>query len=294
MAFSVHAIALLSALIWSLAMVLSKRGLARGGTTMQVSLITGLTDAVVYWGLLFVVYGGNAFDALTLLGIGVFLIAGFVGTGLGRLASFTGIHRVGASVNSAGISTRPLFATLLALFFLGEIITPQVGVGIVVLVVGLILLSLSKGGDIRGWQSHELLLPLGAAGAFAAADVIRRFGLTMTPATALHGVTLNETAGTFAIAVYIVARRREEFRSVSWKTYTIFVVSGVFNAISLLMFFVALQIGPVAVASSLIGTTPLFTTVFAYFLLGDLERITWGVIGGATLVVVGATLITLA
>ena len=287
-------IAILAASIWSFSMVVAKRGLAGGGTTLQVSVLVAAVDTVVYWGVLFVLYGTELTAALTPRAVGIFIVAGIVGTALGRLSSFTGIHRVGASINAAGISTRPLFAAGLALVLLGEPLGLQVGVGIVILVVGLVILSISKGGDIRGWRPRDLLFPLGAAGAFAAADIIRRFGFTTTPATALHGVTLNETAGVVVLAAYVATRRRDAFKAVTRRTYAIFVAAGVFNAISLLLFFIALEIGPVAVASSLIGTTPLFTTIFAFVLLGDLERITPGVVGGATLVVAGAVLITLA
>jgi uncharacterized membrane protein len=60
------------------------------------------------------------------------------------------------------------------------------------------------------------------------------------------------------------------------------------------MFFVALDLGRVAIASSLIATTPLFTAAFAYVLLDDFERITRGDVAGAALVVVGAIVIALA
>ena len=48
-----------------------------------------------------------------------------------------------------------------------------------------------------------------------------------------------------------------------------------------------------SVVDPLVGTQPLFTTAIAYFLLNDLERITWGLIGGVLLVVIGASMIML-
>ncbi|MDX1744947.1 MAG: hypothetical protein R3324_03320 [Halobacteriales archaeon] len=41
------------------------------------------------------------------------------------------------------------------------------------------------------------------------------------------------------------------------------------------------------------ATAPLFTVVFAYFLLGDLERVTKGLVVGVLLVVAGAGLVVL-
>ncbi|MFC6940239.1 EamA family transporter [Salinirubellus sp. GCM10025818] len=294
MATEAYLIAVLSAAIWSLSMVGLKLGLEEGGTSLQASLVVAFTDVAVYWGLLLVLGQVGVFADVSLVGLGAFVLAGVIGTALGRFASFSGIHRVGASVNSAGISTRPLFATALAFVLIDEAVSPQVVGGILLLVGGLVVLSLSRGGDIGGWQAYELLFPLSAAGAFALSDVLRRWGLTTTAATPLHGVALNETAGGLLLAAYVLTRRRDAMDAVSRRTYAIFVGSGVLNALSLLMFFVSLDLGRVAIASSLIATTPLFTAAFAYFLLDDLERITRGVVAGAALVVVGAVVITLA
>jgi drug/metabolite transporter (DMT)-like permease len=294
MATEAYLIAVLSAVVWSLSMVGLKLGLEDGGTSLQASLVVAFVDVAVYWGLLVALGQVGVFAEVGLVGLGAFVLAGAVGTALGRFASFSGIHRVGASVNSAGISTRPLFATALAFLLIGEVVAPQVVGGILLLVVGLVVLSLSRGGDIRGWHAYELLFPLAAAGAFALADVLRRWGLTTTAATPLHGVALNETAGGVLLAAYVLSRRRGAMQDVSRRTYGIFVGSGLLNALSLLLFFVALDLGQVAIASSLIATTPLFTAAFAYVLLDDLERITVGVVAGAALVVGGAVVITLA
>ena len=52
------------------------------------------------------------------------------------------------------------------------------------------------------------------------------------------------------------------------------------------------MMGGVAIVDSLAATTSLFTTIFSAVLLGDVERVTRGVITGAMLVVLGAILIT--
>ena len=99
-----------------------------------------------------------------------------------------------------------MFATLIALVWLGEPVGAQTAAGIVVLVAGLVTLAVSRGGDLSGWSAWELGFP---------------------------------------VAV----------------------------------------VDPIAV------TAPLFTTVFAYFLLRDVERITRGIVLGAALIVAGGALI---
>jgi drug/metabolite transporter (DMT)-like permease len=289
------AVALTAAAIWAVSLILLKRGLAAGGTIIQGSVVVAGVDSVVYWATLggLAVAGEGSFAGFSLAVVPIFIASGVVGTAFGRLLSFDGIDRVGASVNSAAISTRPLFATLLALGVLGEVISVGTAVGIVVLVAGMVVLARSKGGDLRGWQPRDLAFPILAAVLFAASDVLRRFGLTETPVSPLEAVAFHETAG--VVALLALAAWRYDLGWPSRNAMGVFVVSGVFNAVSLLLYFQAFSMpgGSVAVVTALVGTAPLFVTAFGAVLLADFERITRGVVVAAVLVVVGAALITI-
>lgn len=291
----VYALALIPAVLWGFSPVLSKRGMAAGGTSLQASLTVVLVDTALYLVALLAIQGFDMFAGLTPTTLGLFVLAGVVGTALGRLATFAGVDRVGASVNSAGISARPLFATTLAVLFLGESASLSTAVGIVLLVAGLALLALGKGGDIGGWEPYELLFPVAAAGFFAIGNVLRRFGLVSSDVTTLEAVALNETAALVVLAGYAVARGRTgELREAPRETWKYFAASGTITAFALLSLFAAFRHpeGTVAVVDPLAATAPLFTTVFAYFLLGDLERVTKGVVAGAALIVLGVALVT--
>jgi len=288
----VIALALVPAVLWGFSPIVSKRGMAAGGSSLQASLVVVTVDTAIYWVALLALTGGRPAAGLSAATVGVFAVAGLVGTALGRLATFTGVDRVGASVNSAGISARPLFATVLAFAWLGEPVTLPTALGIVVLVAGLVVLALAKGGDLGGWERRELLFPVAAAGLFAFGNVVRRFGLTTTPATTLQAVTINETAALIGLGAYGLARGRRDVFDAPRRTYGYFAVSGTVTAVALLSLFEAFDRGPVAIVDPLAGTAPLFTTVFAAFLLKDLERVTRGVVAGAALIVVGAGMIT--
>lgn len=291
----VYVLALVPALLWGFSPIVSKKGMESGGNPLQASLVVVVVDSLVYWSFLLGFEGVNVFDGLELETLGIFFFAGLVGTALGRLATFAGIERVGASINSAGISTRPFFATLLAFFWLGEELTLQIFVGVLVLVTGLVFLTLSKGGDITGWKKKHIVFPVLAAVFFAVGNVVRRFGLTTTQTTPLEAVTLNETAAIFGLFGYLVVTQGMESAQVlrsSRRSYGFFAVSGLITSVALISLFEALDRGRVAVVDPLSGTAPLFTTFFAYFLLRDIERVTRGVIIGASLIVSGVVLIT--
>ncbi|MFB6070979.1 MAG: EamA family transporter [Halanaeroarchaeum sp.] len=289
----VYLLALTPAVLWGFTPILSKRGLAAGGTSVQAALVVVYVDTTLYVLALLATQGLDLFQTLSLAAGALFFGAGVVGTGLGRLAIFQGIDRVGASINTAAVSIRPLFATLMAAVLLGEPVGLHTAAGIVVLVVGLTLLAFSRGGDLTGWQPTDLAFPIAAAAFFATGNVARRFGLlTFTDVTLLEAVALNEFGSLVGLTLYAVAAGRRDVVTGSAKTYAYFAGSGTITAFALLALFAALQRGRVAIVDPLAATAPLFTTVFAAVLLRDLERVTRRVVVSAALVVVGVAVIT--
>ena len=112
-----------------------------------------------------------------------------------------------------------------------------------------------------------------------------------TSVTVLEALTINQTAAFAALLFFALAGRRRDLLQAPRNTHLFFVTAGIFGAIALVSLFEALKGGPVTVVDPLVGTQPLFTTALAYFLLGDLERITLGLIGGTLLIVAGASMI---
>lgn len=294
MAVVAFAAGLLAALFWGTAPVVMKRGFSYGGRPMEAAAVVVTTGFVMLWGTVLATQGPTDFaPGLDPVGYAIFLVGGLVGTALGRITNFTGIDRVGASVNSAVVSTNPLFATVLALVFLGELVSATQAAGVVVVVLGLVALTASRGGDLTGWTLRDLAFPLVAALAYASGGVIRRYGLTTTPAAPLEGATLNETAALVGILGYLLAREGGALPRLPARAVGYFVVAGVFNVLGVLMLFVGLERGRVALVVTLAGTSTLFATGLSALLLTDLERVTRGVALGALLVVAGVVLITL-
>lgn len=289
---AVVALALVPAVLWGFSPILSKRGMAAGGSSLQASLVVVAVDTTLY-ALALLAVGGLAVGAgLTPAATALFVGAGVVGTAIGRLAVFVGVDRVGASINSAVISTRPLFAGALAVAVLGEPVTVATVAGILVLVVGLAVLALSRGGDLAGWRMRDLLFPLVAAAAFGAGNVARKYGLdAFSGVSVLEAVALNEVGAMVALGGYALGARREDVLGAPRRTYAYFAGSGTLTAVALLSLFAALSLGRVVIVDPLAATAPLFTAVFAAVLLRDLERVTPQLVVGAVLVVVGVVLI---
>lgn len=293
MQYDVIALALLTAIGWGASDPLSKMGMKHGGTPFQVSLTVVFVSVVAYWGAL--VLRGEAIFSHSLWIIGLFIATGLTATALARLLSYIGVQRAGASVSSATVNTRPVWATMFAVIFLGEAVTIQGILGILIVVAGLITLAFSKGGDVEGWEITDLLFPLAAALTFAAGNVARRFAFTETNITALEGVAINETAGLFGLLLFLLfrhGRNFDEFLVAPRRAYAYFVGCGLFSALSLFMLFEALNRGRVVIVDPLSSPTSLFAILFTFLFLKEVESVTRQLVLGAVFVVTGVVLIT--
>lgn len=287
-------LALIGALFFGLEPILSKRGLDAGGTWLQSTLMLLVVRVLLFWSALFAVAGpGGALSGLTPIAIGLFGIASVVATALGRPALYVGFDRVGSTVSNAFVNARPTFSVAFGAFFLAEPITPGLGFGVLLIVTGLFVVTLSKGGDIGGWSKYDLVYPLIAALAFSIGNVIRRFGFETTPTTVLQAVAVGETI-TFGVMVgYATVTRTEPVWNASLEAYGWFLGGTVLASLGFLAMFGALAAGPVSVVDSVIAAAPLVTTLVAIVFLRDIERVTGGLIVGVGLVVCGLILVAL-
>jgi len=293
MSWTFYLLAFLPSLLWGFSPVISKRGLSDGGDYLQASFVLVLVCGFVYWSTLVFIRGTvDLLANFTVDSVIIFMVGGVVGTTLGRLTAFTGVERVGASIANALISTRPLFSSVLAVTVLRESMSIYTGLGIAAIVVGLGILSRTKGGDVEGWRRWELVFPLAAAVAFALGNVIRRYGLQETGLSALEAVALNEAGAFLALAPYVFFIKREQVFNVSNRSWSLFVTHGLLTSAALISLFEALRRGPLVVVEPFSSLAPLFTVIFSYFLLDDLESITVDVIVGVLVVLVGVVFVS--
>ncbi|MFC7134620.1 MULTISPECIES: EamA family transporter [Salinibaculum] len=288
-------LALLAAAGWGAGSPLSKLGMEAGGEPYQVALTVVTISATTYW-LAVVGRGADVFANATWV-VALFVVTGLVATAVARVLAFGGVKRLGSSINSAGINTRPVWASVLAVVVLGETVTPQMGLGILVVVAGLITLAFSEGGDISGWDLHQLAFPLTAAVAFGAGSVARRFAFTNSAITPLEGAALNETAGLVGLFGFLVVRNPgvddvRDALAAPRRAYAYFAGSALLNAFALLALFEALSRGRVVIVDPLSSPTSLFAILFTFIFLRRVERVTRRLVLGAVLVIMGVVLIT--
>ena len=199
-----------------------------------------------------------------------------------------------ASVCATITNSRPLFAVLLAVVWLGENMTVPGMIGVVSIVMGVVCITRSKSGNITGWKRSDIIFPLFAAVAFATGNVIRKFGFMEDAViTAIQALSINDLAALTAVGIYgVVMGKGRELAVGNRESYRNFGLSGVCVFLAMFTLYEALIRVPVSVADPILGTGPLFTVIVAASVLKKVERITRGFIIGTVLIIAGVVLLS--
>src|SRR5713101_7016798 len=269
---SPQVIALSSALCSAVSTALIQRGL-RGsnfyaGFWINIAVgVIGLWSAV----LLLVPYEAYSWRAVP-----YFVFSGVVGTAGGRLFRVVAIHKVGASVAAAINNLAPLIASGLAILLLGERVTLPIVTGTLVIVAGAVLLSLS--GRQVGFRVRHLGYPLLAASCFGVVAVARK-------------ISLHQAGPLFDSAFVITSGNRGALRC-DRRSLLYFIGGGIAENGGVFLVLLALGFGDVSVVIPLAATAPLFVLLLAYLFASAAEKLSWRVVGGAVLIVLGVVLLS--
>ena len=217
-----------------------------------------------------------------------FIASGVVGTAAGRLFRVAAIEKVGASVSAAILNLAPLISTILAIALLGERITLAILTGTLVVVAGTILLSMS--GRHVGFHPRDLIYPFVSAMCFGVVAILRKLGLGL--AGPLFDSAINITAALIASTTFVLAAGKLPAIRYDRRSFLYFAGGGAFENTGVFLLIFALGLGEVSVVVPLAGTSPLFVLLLAYCFPSGIERLSWRLITGAVLIVLGVFLLT--
>lgn len=284
---------LTTAIGWGLAPIFSKQSYGDDGDPIVASVILSIVGVIGLSIVSIAVYNVEQLLSYGLTDMYPFIISGVIATGLGRLLSYTGIDKIGASVNSAFIASNSVFAVLFAYIFLNETIVLVTTVGVVLVVIGLFTVSTSGAGNKdQKIKLSIVFIPLLAAILYGAGSVIRRFGLTsITEIPVLYAVTINEVTALVLLLLYSILFKKDTFKNITITDYKKFMLSGVFNTIGTSSSFLALNFGPVVIGATIGSTSTIITVFSTKFFLTNLERTNTKLYIGTITVVLGVILV---
>lgn len=134
--------AIAAAIFWGVAAVFVRLGLKR--IKPQVGALISIVISVLLVGLLALILNFEELVSLTFPALLWFGLVGIVYHVIGRYASFFSIQYIGAVKSSPILGSAPLFATALAIIFIGEEVNYLVIIGTVSIIAGIYFVSTSK------------------------------------------------------------------------------------------------------------------------------------------------------
>lgn len=230
-------------------------------------------------------------------GFVVLVVAGVLGTVIGRWALLRGIRLIGPTRGNTFQTATPISAAAAGWLVLGEAVTPLEAVGGAATIYGLVRVVRSRASPANGEGPVALRSYLVAALAplaFGLAFVLRKWGLERMPG-ALSGALIGSAAGLVVLLVWDAGRRRlgSLVRQTMTEPPRPFFAAGVVTAAALLTQFEALARIPAWIVGILGGTVAIWTPFLSRAFLGEDEAITAGLLANIGLVFSGVALIAI-
>ena len=263
----------------------------RSATPIAGVLIMSATVSVL--GLVIAAARGTLQES-SLTPVLLFMLGGCLGQGVGQLTSAIGIEKMGVSRSVPIQSSTPIFSVTFAIIFLGERPGIGVGMGTLLIVAGVCLLSLGErrsGQSFKSFFQGALVYPLTSALSYGLLPVLANvaFSYQKTP---IVGFACAFTAGTLLLAITRPLLPGGGKLKADKRAVYLFLGAGITTTLAAIMFWTAMTIAPVSTVLPLSRLVPLWVVLWAYFFLGGLERITSRIVAAAMMVLAGGVLIT--
>ncbi|MEM7289104.1 MAG: DMT family transporter [Pseudomonadota bacterium] len=251
------------------------------GTFVSVSTLAIIAWMVGIWDLRWHYWSSDA--------VWYFIAAGALFPAMGQRFQIASVKHVGPALTAAFGAFLPLFATLPAVFFLGETVTPLQAAGIALLVSGLVLAALGRGQSWKTRAFYLILLPLGAALVRAMTQPLSKAGYNILPEP-MFAMIVFASVSTLVIGAMVLQRGSPKAILSIGKGHLLFAVNGLLIGAGILGIQLSLLAGSITLTSSLVSTTPIWTLVFGVLFFRN-ETVYWwhGLV--AVLVSVGAVMV---
>jgi drug/metabolite transporter (DMT)-like permease len=212
-------------------------------------------------------------------GIFFYLIAGFSTAFLGRVLLFGGIRRIG-SPRAAGIkNSAPVFTIFIAVVLMGERISFEAGIGIIIIFLALFLQArydFRQADQVdEKEKKHGIFLAITAAVFFGIGQAARKQGIIYY-ADPILGSLIGSVFALFSFMMMALYKKQlKETLIRNFQSFNLyFVGAGIFTGIAQLCFFLSLLYTRVSYTSVVAAMEPIITVILSKIFLRKEERIT--------------------
>ena len=286
---------------WAAANIVLRFGIAemRILPATAVSLVGGLLYVLVV-NLIFDPGAIGRMESSVLLAFAFVGVVQFLGS---RHLFYRGVALIGVARATALGGGSPIIGSFLAVLFLGEIVTLSLASGILAVVIGTtIIVSADFDTALAPHQSSSTnfisqsklgFISIIASSFFYSAVQVFVKNLLGGDVSVFAGSFIALASGAFILLIGTAKNFKRNY-DVSRQHLLLIFVAGMLASNGLVLSFLALERTPVVLVSPIIGITPLITLVLAAIFLRELEKLTFKVISGSIIVVVGVILVVLA
>lgn len=278
--------ALQAAFFFATSHILIRRGLVTSNAVTGSFVSLGMTACILAAAAYFTTPPGAFWQPAVFY----FLAAGIFAPGIGRTLTYVGIERIGVARSVPISNASPMFASILAVFILGEHWKPQNFLGTVLVIAGIAILSASRDGGKTEWRRADIVFPVIAALAFGISTNLRKVGLMEVNRPFMAAAFTASTAFLFSASL-LASQGGTKALKLKRSNAPWFFAAGLANTSATLSVFHALSYGDVVVVEPLTSSNPVFSLIMTALFLKDLESITRRVVVGALCTVVGTILV---
>jgi len=285
------ALALLSALSFGLSLILVRRNLDKSNF-VYISLTVTIMGNIILWPLALTFTNLSTVNPEGLL---LFVFAGLLAPGIARLFYFKGMETAGISANASIFATYPLYTSIVAVSFLGEVLTAENWIGLACIIAGVIFVGRNINNSEtqpKSTSKKVFIIPILGSLAIAFSQIVRKEGLNVYNQPLL-GVASGYTTALIVYLLVIAFSKNTRASRFSRRDLQMFWKPGVGIAAGWLLSFLALSQEMVSVVASILQTELLFILLFAYIFLRKFEKFSLKLAASAFLIVAGVILISI-
>ena len=232
----------------------------------------------------------GALDQIPYQGVFWFMAMGFFGSFLGRYINFVAIRYTGLARAAVMSQTVLIWASILAVFILGESMSLQKATGILGVMCGASLLVYKPKGDAgRRIPFHYYAIPVASALMYAFAHLVGKFAFEWISSSAFGMAVANTTSLTLLLGLAPFAQSQGDPRSSGDnKGLFVLLMGAALQGCGIFFFWSAVKLGEITRVIPLTRLSVLLIIFLSWLLFRKQENVTWRVVLGAMVALAGA------
>ena len=222
-------------------------------------------------------------------------VAGVIHFIAGRMLKYTATQLLGANISAIVGKISPIIAATLGISLLGELLTWEVAVGVLLIVFGVTMVSVNpkalSGNASANISSRGIFFALASGFLFGITPLFIKLGLH-APLSPVAATFVSYSAATIVLGFFLLSRKkRSALFGMGKRAFLFFCLDTVLSSGAQLFRYAALSVAPVSVVTPLISGSPVFVLGFSFLFNRRIEVFNRFVIMGIIITVIGAVLL---